>query len=61
MKRNSVDEEGSNPRKQTPNFKTDAVKFFLYEVKKRKVTLFGTLSPTLTFILKMQTWVEVHN
>ena len=61
MKRNSVDEEGSNPRKQTPNFKTDEVKFFLYEVKKRKMTLFGTLSPTLTFILKMQTWVEVHN
>ena len=61
MKRNSVDEEGSNPRKQTPNFKTDEVKFFPYEVKKRKMTQFGTLSPTLTFILKMQTWLEVHN
>ena len=61
MKRNSVDEEGSNPRKQTPNFKTDEVKFFLYEVKKRKMTLFGTLSPTLTFILKMQTCLRVHN
>ena len=25
------------------------------------MTLFGTLSPTLTFIiLKMQTWLEVH-
>ena len=35
MKRNSVDEEGSNPRKQTPNFKTDEVKFFLYEVKEK--------------------------
>ena len=36
---------------------------FLHEVKKRKVTqLFGTaLSPTLTFILKMQTWLEVRN
>ena len=37
--------------------------FFLHEVKKRKMTqLFGTaLSPTLTFILKMQTWLEVRN
>ena len=52
--------QGSNARKQTPNFKTDEVKFFLY-VKKRKMTLFGTLSPTLTFILKMQTWLEVRN
>ena len=25
------------------------------------MTLFGTLSPTLTFILKMQTWLEVRN
>ena len=24
------------------------------------MTPFGTLSPTLTFILKMQTWLEVH-
>ena len=24
------------------------------------MTLFGTLSPTLTFILKMQTWLEAH-
>ena len=24
------------------------------------MTLFGTLSHTLTFILKMQTWLEVH-
>ena len=37
--------------------------FFLREVKKRKMTqLFGTaLSPRLTFILKMQTWLEVRN
>ena len=61
MKRNSVDEEGSNPRKQTPNFKTDEVKFFLHELKKRKMTLFGTLSPTPTFKLKMQTWLQVCN
>ena len=25
------------------------------------MTLFGTLSPTLIFILKMQTWLEVRN
>ena len=25
------------------------------------MTLFGTLSPTLTFILKMQKWLEVRN
>ena len=25
------------------------------------MTLFGTLSPTLAFILKMQTWLEVRN
>ena len=49
MKRNSEDEQGSNPRKRAPNFKTD-----------KMMTLFGTLSPTLTFILKMQTWLEVH-
>ena len=61
MKRNSADEQGSNPSERAPNIKTDEVKFFLYEVKKRKLTLFGTLSPTLTFILKMQTWLEVHN
>ena len=55
MKRNSADEQGSNPRKRASNFKTDEVKFFLHELKKRKMTLFGTLSPTLTFKLKMQT------
>ena len=31
------------------------------DVKKRVVTLFGTLSPTLTFKLKIQTWLEVCN
>ena len=56
MKRNSADEQGSNPKKRAPNLKTDEVKFFLYKVKKRKMTLFGSLSPTLTFKLKMQTW-----
>ena len=61
MKRNSADEQGSNPRKRASNFKTDEVKFFLYQVKKRKMTLFGTLSPTLTFKLKMQTCLEVRN
>ena len=61
MKRNSADEQGSNPRKRASNFKTDEVKFFLHEVKKRKMTLFGTLSPTLTFKLKMQKWLEVRN
>ena len=55
MKRNSADEQGSHPRKRASNFKTDEVKFFLHELKKRKMTLFGTLSPTLTFKLKMQT------
>ena len=35
--------------------------FFLQELKKRKMTLFGTLSPTPTFKLKMQTWLEVRN
>ena len=61
MKRISEDEQGSNPRKRAPNFKTDKITiFFLHEVKRRKMTLFGTLSPTLTFILKMQTWLEVH-
>ena len=49
MKRNSADEQGSNPRKRAPNFKTDEVNVFLHGVKKRKMTLFGTLSPTLTF------------
>ena len=61
MKRNSADEQGSNPRKRASNFKTDEVKFFLYQVKKRKMTLIGTLSPTLTFKLKMQTCLEVRN
>ena len=61
MKRNSADEQGSNPRKRASNFKTDEVKFFLHEVKKRKMTLFATLSPTLTFKLKMQTCLEVRN
>ena len=38
-------------------------KFFLHDVKKRMVTLFGSffLSPTLTFKLKIQTWWEVRN
>ena len=35
--------------------------FVLQELKKRKMTLFGTLSPTPTFKLKMQTWLEVRN
>ena len=61
MKRNSAGEQGCIPRKRALNFKTDEVKFFLHEVKKRKMTLFGTLSPTRTFILKMQTWLEVRN
>ena len=61
MKRNSADEQGSYPKKRAPNFKTDEVKFFLHEVKKRKMILFGTLSPTLTFKLKIQTWLEVRN
>ena len=61
MKRNSSDEQGSNPRKRATNFKTDEVKFFLHELKKRKMTLFGTLSPTPTFKLKMQTWLQVRN
>ena len=61
MKRNSSDEQGSNPRKRATNFKTDEVIFFLHELKKRKMTLFGTLSPTPTFKLKMQTWLEVRN
>ena len=47
------------PEKRAPNFKAGEVKFFLHEVKKRKMTLFGTISPTLT--LKMQTWLEVRN
>ena len=34
---------------------------FFSEVKKRKMTLFGILSPTLKSILKMQTWLEVRN
>ena len=61
MKRNSADEQGSYPKKRAPNFKTAEVKFFLHEVKKRKMILFGTLSPTLTFTLKIQTWLEVRN
>ena len=61
IKRNSADEQGSYPKKRAPNFKTDEVKFFLHEVKKRKMILFGTLSPTLTFKLKIQTWLEVRN
>ena len=61
MKRNSADEQGSYPKKRAPNFKTDEVKFFLNDVKKRKMILFGTLSPTLTFKLKIQTWLEVRN
>lgn len=61
MKRNSADEQGSYPKNRAPNFKTDEVKFFLHEVKKRKMILFGTLSPTLTFKLKIQTWLEVCN
>ena len=61
IKRNSSDEQGSNPRKRATNFKTDEVIFFLHELKKRKMTLFGTLSPTPTFKLKMQTWLEVRN
>ena len=61
MKRNSADEQGSYPKKRAPNFKTDEVNFFLHEVKKRKMILFGTLSPTLTFKLKIQTWLEVRN
>ena len=61
MKRNSEDEQGSNPRKRAPNFKADKIAiFFFHLVKRRKMTLFCTLSPTLTFILKMQTWLEVH-
>ena len=63
MKRNSADGQGSNPRKRAPNFKPDEVIFFFFfhhEVKKRKMTIFGTLSPTLTFKLKMQTWLEVR-
>ena len=36
-------------------------KFFLYDVKKRNITLLGTLSPILKFILKMQTWLEIRN
>ena len=55
-----LDEQGSNPRKRAPNFKTDEVKFFLLEVKKRKATLFGTLSPRLTFQMKTQAWLEVR-
>ena len=39
----------------------NGVKFFLHDVKKRVVILFGTLSPTLTFKLKIQTWLEVCN
>ena len=39
----------------------NGVKFFLHDVKKRMVTLFGTLSPSLTFKLKIQTWLEVCN
>ena len=61
MKRNSSGEQGSKPRKRATNLKTDEVKFFLHELKKRKMTLFGTLSPTPTFKLKMQTWLEVRN
>ena len=34
---------------------------FFSELKKRKMTLFGTLYPTPTFKLKMQTWLEVRN
>ena len=34
---------------------------FVHELKKRKRTLFGTLYPTPTFKLKMQTWLEVRN
>ena len=61
MKRNSADKQGSYPKKRAPKFKTDEVKFFLHEVKKRKMILFGTLSRTLTFKLKIQTWLEVRN
>ena len=38
IKRNSADEQGSNPRKQAQNFKAEEVNFFL--LKKRKMTLF---------------------
>ena len=61
MKRNSADKQGSYPKKRAPKFKTDEVKFFLHEVKKRKMILFGTLFPTLTFKLKIQIWLEVRN
>ena len=61
MKRNSADKQGSYPKKRAPKFKTDEVKFFLHEVKKRKMILFGTLSPTLTSKLKIQTCLEVRN
>ncbi len=53
------DEQGTHSKKRAQNFKTDEVKFFLIEVKKRKSTLFGMLSPRLTFQMKIQSWVEV--
>ena len=36
MKRNSEDEQGSNPRKRTPNFKTVKSQFFTPWGKKEK-------------------------
>ena len=51
------------PQKTSTKFYNGWSQTFLHEVKKkkRKMTLFGTLFPTLTCILKMQTRIEVRN
>ena len=48
------------PKNERPILRRMRSNFF-FEVKKRKMILFGTLSPTLTLKLKIQTWLVVRN
>ena len=60
MSKREAIEKGNNSKKHAPNFKHDEIIFLLHEIKKRKNTLFGMLSPSLTFHMKTKAWLAVR-
>ena len=57
MSKREAIEKGYNSKKRAPNFKHDEIMILLHEIQK---SLFGMLSPSLTFHMKTKAWLAVR-
>ena len=60
MSKRETIEKGNNSKKRAPNSKHDEIMFLLHGIQNRRNSLFGMLSPSLTFHMKTKAWLAVR-